>query len=155
MIFLGIDPGYERLGIAIVEKKMGSKDILIYSECFETEKNLHHPERLYKIGQRIEEVIENYKPNTLGIEALFFSVNQKTALLVSEARGVILAIAAKHSLEIMEFTPGEIKLAITGYGKADKQQVEDMLHSILTFPKKARDDEYDAIAVALTASIYS
>jgi len=152
MIILGIDPGYERLGIAIIEKNAKKKDALLYSDCFKTNRAFSHPERLFAIANKCKEVIEKYKPETLGIEILFFSGNQKTALLVSEARGVILSLAAEKQLEIFEFTPGEIKIAITGYGKASKKQVADMVGTLLPFKKIALDDEYDAIAIALTTS---
>lgn len=154
---LGIDPGYGRMGIAILEKQDG-KEILLHSECFETSEKLPHPERLSLISNKIKELVEEWQPNILGIETLLFSKNVKTALKVAEARGVILSEAAHKHIRIKEFNPNEIKLAVTGYGKADKKQIIQMLRMI--FPtllkphgtsKKILDDEYDAIAVALTA----
>lgn len=154
MRILGIDPGYERLGIAVLEKTPKQKDILIFSDCYQTDKSSSHPDRLLGVLNKCREVIDQYAPEALGIEILFFSGNQKTALSVSEVRGVLLALAAERNLEILEFTPGEIKMAVTGYGKASKEQITLMVQTLLSFKKKAFDDEFDAIAVALTASAH-
>ncbi len=162
---LGIDPGYGRMGIAILEKRSpnnGGKEILLYSECFETSEKLPHPERLALLAKKLNEIFEEWKPNKLAIETLLFSKNVKTALKVAESRGVILSEAAKRKIDIFEFNPNSIKLAVTGYGKADKKQMIDMLQIIFQINKqknkngkeeKKYDDEYDAIAVALTASV--
>ena len=152
---LGIDPGYERLGIAILEKQ-SPKDKLLYSECFQTPKTLSHPERLLMIGERLNQVLETYSPTVLGIETLFFNTNQKTAMLVAETRGVILYMCAQKKLSLREFSPPQIKAATTGYGKADKKQVIDMVRRLIAISKEIKsDDEFDAIAVALTASATS
>ena len=90
MRILGIDPGYERVGIAVIEKEENSKEILLYSNCFKTKKELVFNERLFLIGNEINKIIQQFKPNILAIESLFFNTNQKTALLVSEARGAII-----------------------------------------------------------------
>jgi crossover junction endodeoxyribonuclease RuvC len=149
---ISIDPGYGRMGIAILKTK-GSDQKLIYSECFETEAKLPHPLRLFNLGNRIEEMIKEFSPNQLAIETLLWSKNKKTALLVAEARGVVLAIAAKNNLKIREFNPNQIKLAVTGYGKSDKNQVINMINRLLKIKEKKRyDDEYDAIAVAITCA---
>ncbi|MCX6735663.1 MAG: crossover junction endodeoxyribonuclease RuvC [Candidatus Parcubacteria bacterium] len=150
MRILGIDPGYERLGIAIMEKRE-NKDFLVYSECFQTSKETPFHERLLLLGKRIEEIIQEYKPNAMSIETLMFNTNQKTAMNVAEARGVILFQGMKCGLEIFEFTPLQIKIAITGYGRSDKSQVTEMTKRLVKIDKKgAKDDEYDAIACALT-----
>lgn len=146
---LGVDPGYGRIGIAILEK-YGQNNKLIYSECFETDPKLSHSKRLLALSQKIEMVIDYHKPNEMAVETLLFNKNQKTALQVAEARGVILNEGAKRNLVIKEFNPNQIKLAITGYGKSDKRQIIDMIHKILKIEKKKHDDEYDAIAIALT-----
>src|SRR5581483_1009955 len=117
MRIIAIDPGYERLGLAILEKEKGQKEILIFSECFKTSSKLSHHERLNLIGGRISEIIKKYQPKALATEKLFFAKNQKTALLVSEARGVILYTGNSLGLEIFEYLPAEIKIAITGYGR--------------------------------------
>ncbi len=149
---LGIDPGYGRLGISILQKK-GSEDSLVYSECFETSNKESHSSRLLSIGEKIDSIIEKYKPNILAIETLLFSKNTKTALLVAESRGVILLKGAYHNLDIREYNPNQIKLAVTGYGKSDKKQIINMVQKILKMGnEKKLDDEYDAIAIALTCS---
>lgn len=149
---LGIDPGYGRIGIAIIEKN-NTTDKLIYSECFETDPKLPHSKRLLSLSLKIQDIIEKFKPQEMAVETLLFSKNQKTALQVSEARGVIINEGARRNLLIREFNPNEIKLAVTGYGKSDKKQIIQMVHKILKLePKKRLDDEYDAIATALTCS---
>ena len=90
MKILGIDPGYERLGIAILEKNKTGKEIVVYSECFNTSAKLKFEERLLLLGQKVEKIIQEYKPEVLAIETLFLTTNQKTVMHVSEARGVIL-----------------------------------------------------------------
>lgn len=155
MKILGIDPGYERLGVAIVEKAEGvgsNKEILLYSECFKTSAKLPMHERLYLIGQKVDGIIKQYKPDSLAIETLFFTNNQKTALNVSEVRGVIIYESKRNGLEISEHTPNQIKSAITGYGKSDKTSMMKIIPMLVKIPagKISQDDEYDAIAVALT-----
>ena len=154
MKVLGIDPGFERLGIAIIEKEKGSKEKLLFSECFKTAKSLEFTERLKMIGLRIEELVLEYKPKCLGIETLFFETNKTTAMRVAEVRGAILYIAAKHGLEICEYSPLQIKSAVTGYGKADKRAVMMMVPKLIKIESKRKmiDDELDAIAIALTTS---
>ena len=152
MRLLAIDPGYERLGIAILEKNSGDrKEILIYSDCFKTSAKLPHAERLNLIGKEIKRVIEAFAPTALSIETLFFSVNTKTALTVAEARGVILYEAASAGLSIYECNPMEIKVAVTGYGKSDKKDIIKMVPILVAISKEINhDDEYDAIAAGLT-----
>lgn len=151
MIILGVDPGYERLGIAIIEKNAGEKEKWIFSECFKTSAKEKHEQRLLLIGKRLEEIIEKYQPEVLSIETLFFETNAKTAMKVAEARGTILYVARRAGLRIREFTPMQIKTAVTGYGKSDKKQMIFMVERLIKLPaKKAQDDEYDAIATALT-----
>jgi crossover junction endodeoxyribonuclease RuvC len=151
MRIIAIDPGYERLGIAVLEKELRGKEKLLYSDCFKTSKDIAHSERLKLLGDEIERIIGEYKPEALCLETLFFSANQKTAIAVAEARGVILYQAAKNGLKVYEYGPGEIKVAVTGYGKSDKQNVIDMVNKLVKIDKKiAHDDEYDAIAAGLT-----
>ena len=153
MRILGIDPGFERMGVAIVEKEKGGKEKLIFSECFKTSKSLAFADRLLLIGEELERVTKKYKPELLGIETLFIETNQKTAMRVSEARGVMLYIAQKNGLKICEYSPLQIKVAVTGYGKADKRAVMTMVPKLLEVKSDHAmiDDELDAIAVALTA----
>lgn len=151
-IILGIDPGYGRIGIAIIEKTSKGEN-LIYSECFETDAKLPHSKRLLALGEKIKQVIKKYKPNQVAVETLLWSKNKKTALQVAEARGVILLESARQSIFLREFNPNQIKLAVTGYGKSDKKQVICMVEKLLKLKQKKRlDDEYDAIAIALTCA---
>lgn len=167
MRILGIDPGFERLGVAIIEKSFGStqdKERVVFSECFKTSAKLEFSERLVLIGEEISKVIKTYKPNALAIETLFLTTNQKTVMHVAEARGVVVYEAKKSGLQIFEFSPPQIKIATTGYGKASKEQVMKMIHLLVdvdpvrgregsqrTSASNGTDDELDAIAIALTA----
>jgi crossover junction endodeoxyribonuclease RuvC len=155
MRVLGIDPGYDRVGIAVIEKKEG-KETLLFSECFTTDKNSDFTARLDAIMGEIRKIIAAYTPETLAIENLFFSKNQKTAMRVAEARGAIISEALRNGLSIREFRPAEIKIAITGQGNSDKKQIIAMIPHLIAMPKnkeKALDDEYDAIAVAITCLV--
>lgn len=153
MIILGIDPGYDRVGIAVIEKNSLGKEVLIHSHCLQTSSKDDFFTRLAQVGEEISETIKKYSPDTLAIESLFISKNQKTAMRVSEARGVIIYEAIKNGLGIREYTPLQIKIAVTGYGASSKDQVMKMIPLLVKLPsKKAQDDEYDAIAVALTCS---
>jgi crossover junction endodeoxyribonuclease RuvC len=150
MKIIAIDPGYERLGIAILEKGTG-KESLVFSECFITSTKEKHENRLKLIGSEIERVIKKYQPEAMGIETLFFKTNAKTAMKVSEARGIMLYEAAKNNLKVLEFTPLQIKVAVTGYGKSDKDQITEMVKRLIKITEPIKyDDEYDAIAVGLT-----
>ncbi len=152
MKILGIDPGYERVGIAVLEKNVGDhKEKILYSNCFKTSKTLPLNERLLLIGEEIEAVVKKWQPQKLAIEKLYFENNAKTAMGVSEARGVIIYIAGSHGLEILEYTPLQIKSAVTGYGKATKEQVHSMVAKLIDLPATVKqDDEIDAIAIAIT-----
>ena len=150
---LGIDPGFERLGVAILEKNQGDKkEKIIFSECFKTSAKLEFHERLCLIGEEVKSVIKKYKPEVLSIETLFLTTNQKTVMHVAEARGVVIYEAASLGLKIFEASPPQIKIATTGYGKANKEQVMKMVRILVEIDKnKKSDDELDAIAIALTA----
>lgn len=152
MKIIGIDPGYDRLGIAIVEKPEKGKEAVLHSECFTTSSTEPIHERLLKIGIRIAEVLEEFKPETAAIETLFITKNQKTAMRVAEARGIIMYEAAKRNIPVNEYSPMEIKTAVTGDGTSDKVRIIKMVHLLVDIPKKKIDDEYDAIAVALTCA---
>lgn len=151
MYILSVDPGFERIGIAIIEKDGNGKEMLVYSECFKTSAKLPFYERILLIGQKIENVVEQYNPVALAIEKLFFTTNQKTVMGVAEARGVIIYSAVKHGLQIFEYTPPQIKIAVTGYGKSDKSAVMSMVPKLIKIEKIIKsDDELDAIAIGLT-----
>lgn len=150
MTVLAIDPGFGRLGVAII-KKGGSKEELVYSTCVVTPSSLLLPDRLAMIGSQVREIIKNYSPDCLVLEKLYFAKNKTTALKVAEVRGVILELAAQNNLQIFEYSPAEIKVAVTGYGAATKPQVESMVRKLIPLGDGGRiDDEIDAIAVGLT-----
>jgi crossover junction endodeoxyribonuclease RuvC len=151
MRILAIDPGFERMGIAILEKTLKPKHLLVYSSCFKTSSKLPFHERLTLIGNELEKVIKKYKPDALAIEKLYFTTNQKTVMGVSEARGVMVYCASKNNLSVFEYTPPQIKIAVTGYGKSTKDMVMSMVPRLIDIDKKTdSDDELDAIAIGIT-----
>ncbi len=147
---LGIDPGYARLGWGVVQK-MGSDFIMVAHGCIETRAHDIHANRLMTIHRSLKDVITEHGPDRVGVEEIFFAKNAKTAGKVGEARGVVLLTLIQSGLSIFEYTPLQIKQAITGYGRADKQQMQRMIKTILrldSIPKP--DDAADALAVAVT-----
>jgi len=148
---LAIDPGYDRIGLAVLEEQIGGNPILLFSECFVTNRKDVHEKRLGSIANEVKKLVEEFKPDTIAIEGLFFSVNKKTAMFVAEARGAILSEVARKSIPVFEYKPVSIKVAVTGYGKSDKNQMMRMVPLLIkTVNKKPQDDEYDAIAIGLT-----
>ncbi len=150
---LGIDPGYERLGVAIIEKdtETGGKEVLLHSDCIKTSAKLPFPERLELLGSAVEYIIDKYKPTVLAIEKLYFQNNQKTAMNVAQSIGALIYIAKSKGLDVYEYTPLQIKSACAGNGRADKKQIMAMLPHLIKIEKEIQyDDEYDAIAVGLT-----
>lgn len=146
---LAIDPGYDRLGIAVIEGNP-SRPTLVMSDCVLPEKGARE-ERLSYVSKAVHAAIKRYAPDALAIETLFFSVNKKTALGVAEARGAVLAAAGNASLPVIECSPQQVKLAVTGYGGADKAAVARMIPRLISLPKKKRlDDELDAIGIGIT-----
>jgi crossover junction endodeoxyribonuclease RuvC len=160
MKIIGIDPGYERLGIAILEKdstknagRTGTRDSVIYSNCFRTSAKDSMHKRLGEIGAEISGILDEFEPDALAIETLFISKNQKTGMRVAEARGIIIYEAIRRCIEVVEYSPMQIKSAITSDGSSDKTRMIKMVNLLVKLPKKKMlDDEYDAIAVALTHS---
>lgn len=151
MRILACDPGYDRLGVAVLEKVNGN-DALVFSTCITTDATTALAERYKVIGDKLRELLAIHTPDYLALESLFFSKNVRTAMAVAETRGVLLYIAQSHPCTIVEYTPQEIKVAVTGYGRSNKQQVADMVLRLLpSAPRDALDDEYDAIAIGLTA----
>ena len=159
MRILGIDPGFERLGIAVLDhvarKRQGEKNYnhtVVFSTCFKTSAKLKFEERLLLIGEEVKRVIKKYKPKVLAIETLFLTTNHKTVMHVAEARGVVIYEASCAGLKIFEASPPQIKIATTGYGKANKEQIIKMVKILVKIDNsKESDDELDAIAIALTA----
>ena len=153
MRVLACDPGYNRLGVAVVDR-VGGKETLVYSSCIITEKTLALPDRLLEIADAFVTLIEKYAPDYVALESLFFNKNQKTAMAVAETRGVLLYLARKNKCVVCEYSPQQIKIAVTGYGKSDKRHVMDMVKRLMPeVPDGALDDEYDAIAVGITALV--
>ncbi len=150
MIVLGIDPGYDRLGLAVVEQKNGQLKLL-YSDCFTTDKKIVFGARLLALGNKIEKILKDWQPQVVTTEKLYFTVNQKTAMAVAEVRGIIIYLSAQYRLPLVEYTPLEIKTCVTGYGSADKKQIVEMIPRLIKISKIIKhDDEYDAIGIALT-----
>ena len=152
---LGIDPGIERLGWALLESE-NKKFRYLSSGVKKTLKTDLQSKRLLEIHNFLDKLILEEQPNFLSLERLFFSKNVKTAMVVGEVRGVILMLASKHNMEIAEFGPNEIKLTLAGYGKADKKSVLNMVKMTVSIPdKKITDDESDALAIACCGVIHS
>ena len=152
MIILGIDPGYAIVGYGIIEKIGNSVRAIDYG-VITTDKNEKFPDRLIKIYDSLETIIDKYKPDAFAIEELFFQNNQKTAIDVAQARGVAVLCAKQKIGNLYEYTPLQIKQALTGQGRADKHQVQFMVKAMLnltSIPKP--DDAADALAVAITHS---
>lgn len=150
MRVFAIDPGFGRCGVAVVERSGGSETVLM-SDCIETSPKLPFPERLDTIVRTCTNIIGTHDPDTVTLEKLYFSNNQKTAMQVAEVRGALLGMAGSLGLPVAEYTPGEIKSAVAGSGRADKQQMAKMVHLLVRLDARKRlDDEYDAIALALT-----
>lgn len=153
MIVLGIDPGIERLGWAILKKNENHIE-KIDSGVKKTSTKISKSKRLFEIFIFLDNIIKKSHPHTISIEKLFFAKNVKTALVIGEVRGIILSVAEMHSLKIKEYAPLEVKTAVCGYGKANKEAVASMVKILLKMPKnKLLDDETDAIAIALTALV--
>jgi crossover junction endodeoxyribonuclease RuvC len=151
MKILGIDPGYERLGVAIVEKNTHGKEVVLFSDCIRTSARLDMPDRLLEIGRTLSRLVKEYGPDAAAIEELYFAKNTKTAMQVAEARGVIQYICKEQHLQVFEYHPNAIKIAITGHGAAKKEDIAFMIPKLISYNgAKKLDDELDAIAVAIT-----
>lgn len=156
-VILGIDPGYDRVGWAIGKrgtKTTSGKFECVALGCIQTDKNETIFVRFKKIQSDLKEIIAHFKPTQLAIETVYFAKNKKTAMRVSEARGVIIGTCLDAGLEVLEYDPVEIKLAVTGNGRADKEAVEKMVRlqvngSVNTFI----DDALDAVAIAMTCAV--
>lgn len=150
MKVLGIDPGYGRCGVAVVEKT-NNKEVLLYSACIETSAKEDFSARLMQIADECAHLIKEYAPDAVAMEKLFFSNNQKTAMQVAEVRGALINCASGFGLTVAEYSPGEVKSAVASSGSADKKQIAAMLHMLIKIEKPIKhDDEYDAIAIAIT-----
>ncbi len=155
MRVLGIDPGYGRCGVAVVERT-GNKEVLVFSDCIETSPDDEFSDRLAAVADACARLMREYAPDAVAIEKLYFNTNQKTAMRVAEVRGALLNTAALAGIIVFEYTPGQIKSAAAGSGNADKTAVIRMMHILLKIDKKIKhDDEYDAIAIGITHLAHS
>jgi len=149
MRILGIDPGFAITGFSVIDYE-GNKFRLITSGAILTEAHTSFPLRLEKIYNDLSQIIEEYKPDAMSIEELFFNNNAKTAINVAQARGVILVTAKINKIPIYEYTPLQVKQAVVGYGRADKMQVQRMVKMILHEEKLPKlDDTTDSMAIAI------
>lgn len=149
MTILGLDPGTATTGYGVIKKTKGSLKVIGYG-CITTKKGLPTAERLKKINEDLIELIKKYRPNIVAVEDIFFFKNLKTAVKVSQARGVLLLTASQAEISIAEYTPLQIKVATTSYGRAAKSQVQRMVKLLLGLDKIPKpDDAADALAVAI------
>lgn len=151
-IICGIDPGYARLGWGLVTKTSGRVQYLAHG-CIETKAGVTTPQRLLLVADQLEKVLRQHRPAVVGIEELFFAKNAKTAIAVAQARGVALLCAARACLTVVELKPMQVKQALTGYGRADKMQMQKMVKLVLHLSKIPKpDDAADALAIAITTA---
>ena len=152
MIILGIDPGYAIIGYGVLEYKNNKFRVIDYG-AITTDASMDMFDRFKLIYDEMNVIIEQYRPEFLAIEELFFNSNQKTAINVAQARGILLLSALNHNVRIFEYTPLQVKQAVAGYGRADKHQMQEMTKLLLGLQKIPRpDDAADALAIALTHS---
>ena len=150
-IILGIDPGFGRCGFGVITESGHDWKVLTHGVI--TTAQQEFPARLHELARDLEALITSYHPTMLAIEELFFAKSTTTALKVAEARGVILLMAQTHGLRVVEVKPNEVKLAMTGYGKADKVQVQEMVKTVFHLEAVPRpDDAADALAIAWTGA---
>ena len=150
MLILGIDPGIGRTGWGVIEVQSSKFKVQSYG-CIETEPNSQAEKRLQIIYRQLIQIISDSNPDAFAIEDLFFNTNAKTALIVGQARGVVLLAAAQKKLPISVYTPLQVKMALTGYGRAEKSQIAQMVKTLLKLKKIPKpDDITDALAIALT-----
>ncbi|MDD3622730.1 MAG: crossover junction endodeoxyribonuclease RuvC [Methanofollis sp.] len=149
MIVIGIDPGVARTGYGVL-KKGGRFPVPLDYGCIETSPDCSQSERLLEIYERVSALLDEYNPTWVVLERLFFSKNVTTAMRVSEARGILLLAAEQHKIPIAEYTPNQIKQAVTGSGRAEKHQVQEMMRRLLRLQEVPRpDDTADGLAIAL------
>ena len=149
MRIIGIDPGYAITGFAVVDYN-GNHFDLVKSGAIETKAGVPLPVRLTKIYDDMQLLVNEYKPDAISIEELFFNRNTTTAIGVAQGRGAVLIVAAKNNVPIYEYTPLQVKQGVVGYGRADKKQVQMMMKTILNLEKVPKlDDTTDAIAIAI------
>ena len=152
-IILGIDPGIADTGYGVIKKDKTGKLICLDYGSIKTEAKNQLPDRLETISKKLNKIIKKYKPQLAAVEQLFFCKNVKTALTVSHARGVIILTARQNKIQVTEFTPLQVKQAVTTYGQASKIQVQKMVKLILNLRELPKpDDAADALAIAICAA---
>ncbi|NCF75356.1 MAG: crossover junction endodeoxyribonuclease RuvC [Xanthomonadaceae bacterium] len=150
MTILGIDPGFAIVGYGIIKKDKNSNISIVNYGAINTSAKDIFPDRLAQIHKELKSIIRKYKPNIVAIEELFFYKNVKTAMEVGQARGVIILTVIQSKIQIFEYTPLQIKQAVSSYGRADKNQVQEMVKKILNLKKIPEpDDAADALAAAI------
>jgi crossover junction endodeoxyribonuclease RuvC len=154
-VILGIDPGFDRCGYAVVRSHHSTQSLqLLVADCIQTDRRATKLDRFHQIYDQLELIWQQFPLQAVAMESLYFSRNVSTALPVSEVRGLIAGLGFSHQVPIFEYTPAQVKIAVTGYGRADKKQIQHMLCQLLrleTIPKL--DDTSDAIGVALTHAV--
>ncbi len=154
MIILGVDPGTARTGYGVVQNSRGNSLECVTYNCITTPKEKGSGERLLILEKELLRVLNEYKPDAVVVELLYFFKNLKSVMPVSEARGVILLAIAKKNLPVFELTPLQVKMAITGYGRADKKQMQRMVQQALKLPQIPKpDDAADALGLAIAGML--
>ncbi|MBI4963499.1 MAG: crossover junction endodeoxyribonuclease RuvC [Desulfomonile tiedjei] len=148
MTIVGVDPGSICTGYGIIQKN-GSHSVHVASGVIRTSTGSPQPKRLWEIYQKLDDVIRKYKPEVMVVESLFHANNSQSLMKLSQARGVILLLAEAHSMELYEYSPMEIKKGLTGYGRAEKDQMKYMVGKILNLASLKSSDQADALAMAL------
>jgi len=150
LVILGIDPGTATTGYGVLEGTLDRPRVLA-CDCIRTSARSSTAERLKTIFLHLNEILEEYRPDVVAVERLFFNKNAQSAFAVGQARGVAILAAATRGIEVREYTPLQVKIAVTGYGRASKPQVQSMVKMLLGLREIPRpDDAADALAVALT-----
>ena len=154
MIILGLDPGTATTGYGVIKRESNKKFTLIKYGCILTEAGKPAGERLKTIVDELEKIIKKYKPKLISVENIYFFKNLKTAMPVSQARGVIILTAAQNNIPVCDITPLQMKMAIVGYGRAEKKQVQKMIENILELDEPIKsDDAADALGIAICGGL--
>ena len=149
MVILGVDPGTAICGYGLIEKEGNHLKRIAFGAIL-TAPETATALRLQQISRELQAIIERYRPDVMAVEQLFFNKNVRTALAVGQARGVILLVGAEAGLDIMEYTPLQVKMAVVGYGRAEKKQVQEMVRILLCLNEIPKpDDAADALAIAI------
>jgi crossover junction endodeoxyribonuclease RuvC len=148
---LGIDPGIATTGFGVVREERDGRLTALAHGVIETPKAEPLPRRLQMLQRQLDDLVRTWRPDEAAVEELFFATNAKTAMVVGQARGVVLLTLYNAGLEASEYTPLQVKQAVTGYGQADKKQMQEMVRMLLALPKVPKpDDAADALAIAIT-----